>query len=160
MNSSSVRPQSQRSPFRMRQACALAITARLLASGWPVTSGAPATPTLVRRQASGPRSGVLANTTGLRRACKTVVAWRFAPACCAAQPELRRGPVLTKPAYNRRGRSLARYPRQAAPRRSCFPSSGATVGVAKSQSALQPNNSLNRTHCGMRQKARHFILGL
>jgi len=22
-----------------------------------------------------------------------------------------------------------------------------------------PNNSLNRTHCGMRPKARHFILG-
>ena len=25
---------------------------------------------------------------------------------------------------------------------------------------LMPNNSLNRTHCGMRLKALHFILGL
>ena len=25
---------------------------------------------------------------------------------------------------------------------------------------LRPNHSLNRTHCGMRLKARHFILGL
>ena len=25
---------------------------------------------------------------------------------------------------------------------------------------LRPNHSLNRTHCGMRPKARHFILGL
>jgi hypothetical protein len=24
----------------------------------------------------------------------------------------------------------------------------------------RPNHSLNRTHCGMRLKARHFILGL
>ncbi len=26
--------------------------------------------------------------------------------------------------------------------------------------AVPPNHSLNRTHCGMRPKARHFILGL
>ena len=26
--------------------------------------------------------------------------------------------------------------------------------------AVPPNHSLNRTHCGMRLKARHFILGL
>ena len=25
---------------------------------------------------------------------------------------------------------------------------------------VTPNHSLNRTHCGMRLKARHFILGL
>jgi hypothetical protein len=25
---------------------------------------------------------------------------------------------------------------------------------------MPANNSLNRTHCGMRPKARHFILGL
>ena len=25
--------------------------------------------------------------------------------------------------------------------------------------ALMPNHSLNRTHCGVRPKARHFILG-
>jgi hypothetical protein len=25
---------------------------------------------------------------------------------------------------------------------------------------LRPNHSLNRTHCGMRLKALHFILGL
>jgi hypothetical protein len=24
---------------------------------------------------------------------------------------------------------------------------------------MRPNHSLNRTHCGVRQKARHFILG-
>ena len=28
------------------------------------------------------------------------------------------------------------------------------------RSKLTPNHSLNRTHCGMRPKARHFILGL
>ena len=28
------------------------------------------------------------------------------------------------------------------------------------QLAVPPNHSLNRTHCGMRPKARHFILGL
>ncbi len=26
--------------------------------------------------------------------------------------------------------------------------------------SVRPNHSLNRTHCGMRLKARHFILGL
>jgi len=31
--------------------------------------------------------------------------------------------------------------------------------IAIAQKVL-PNKSLNRTHCGMRPKARHFILGL
>ena len=36
-------------------------------------------------------------------------------------------------------------------------SRGANLPHAKT---LRPNHSLNRTHCGMRPKARHFILGL
>ena len=36
-------------------------------------------------------------------------------------------------------------------------SCGANLPHAKT---LRPNHSLNRTHCGMRPKARHFILGL
>jgi hypothetical protein len=31
---------------------------------------------------------------------------------------------------------------------------------AFSGTPMMPNHSLNRTHCGMRLKARHFILGL
>ncbi len=33
-------------------------------------------------------------------------------------------------------------------------------GYKLKQSPVRPNHSLNRTHCGMRLKALHFILGL
>ncbi len=34
------------------------------------------------------------------------------------------------------------------------------VARACTRPSVRPNRSLNRTHCGMRLKARHFILGL
>ncbi len=35
-----------------------------------------------------------------------------------------------------------------------------SLGFTGATKEVRPNHSLNRTHCGMRPKARHFILGL
>ena len=95
---------------------------------------------------------------------KSVHRWRFAPACCAAQSVLQ---ALRTSAAQVTACSTTRVLLASkafglntcrAPCQRCRVS--VQSGHAISRPKPPPNHSLNRTHCGMRLKARHFILGL
>ena len=100
----------------------------------------------------------------LHSRAKLVRRSRFAP---AAKPR-----VSSFRAPQRRSVSITRSTQAAARKEPLGQSSSARLArraqavfnrpmslLATAANAL-PNNSLNRTHCGMRLKARHFILGL
>ena len=82
--------------------------------------------------------------------------WRFAPACCAAQPVLRRGPGCTMPlhrlawaALNLQRRNEFHQPSASAGLMKTVHGS-LSFGVIRRQAAkvVWPNRSLNRTLCG------------
>ena len=94
------------------------------------------------------------------RSCPTKVipvrGWRFAPACCAAQSALRRGPGCALPLHRLvwAALNLHRYNELHQP--SASAGSMKTVHALVSFAAIRrqaakvvrPNHSLNRTHCG------------
>ena len=91
--------------------------------------------------------------------------WRFAPACCAAQsvcraarkgaPQVRITWAVQTVAI--KSAHCKGHPGLRAPPRQC---SITPPPPLRSTPNMLPNHSLNRTHCSMRLKARHFILGL
>ncbi len=56
--------------------------------------------------------------------------------------------------------SHLRWPRELRPSGSCQLAASRALQDRGTAHRARPNHSLNRTHCGMRPKACHFILGL
>ena len=98
------------------------------------------------------------------RPVKLVHRWRFVPACCAALSVLQA--LRTSAAQGCRsvkhsGGSGRQALASTSAARLAIAAGSVFNRVMPSQGQkLPPNHSLNRTHCGMRLKALHFILGL
>ena len=81
--------------------------------------------------------------------------WRSAPACCAAQSVIRRGPCCSVPLH--RLAWAAQFKLTPPERSSPFKRSGnsnanctcRTRNWRQAECAVWPNQSLNRTHCGV-----------
>ena len=82
--------------------------------------------------------------------------WRFAPACCAAQSVLRRGPSCAMPLHQLAWAALNFHRHGELHQPSASAGSMKTVHALVSFAAIRrqaakvvrPNHSLNRTHCG------------
>ena len=78
--------------------------------------------------------------------------WRFAPACCAAQSVIRRGPGCAMPSYRLAWAAQLAAPQQASPIKR-FGNENESVprtsfSRRQANQVVRPNHSLNRTYCG------------
>ena len=98
--------------------------------------------------ASNYRFGFCGVSTEFKPAC----GWRFAPACCAAQSVIRRGPSCAMPSYRLAWAAHLAAPQQSLPIKRFVSENGNMHRTSfirrQANQAARPNHSLNRTYCG------------